>query len=203
MTGEPPTEDPWGDVISQVSDALSDLNLQSGPLRDALLDGIRSALDQVGQPDLEDDEEFPEVVVVEGGRSSDTPPSNGKKPTLRVADDPTEEEEMPGVRTRVRVVRVGGETEAIDDPDWLSAPISHEGRIRVSEPTSQSGWQTVLRAETIRAYRLGCDQGALEIFLDGEPAERLSGGQTVDVEAQLIRVRSAGPMGADGSYVRL
>ena len=38
---------------------------------------------------------------------------------------------------------------------------------------------------------------------EGEPAEKLATGQTVDVEAQLIRVRSASPHGAEGSYVRL
>jgi hypothetical protein len=203
MKGEPPDQDPWDDVVSQVADALADLNLTDGPLRSALLDGLRSALDQVGgglgtppAPSV------PEVVVVEGGRAADAPPSLGQRPELRVADDPTEED-VPEVRTHVRVVRVGADQEPIEEPDWLSIPISHEGRIRVGEPTTQAGWQTVLRAQSVRAYRLNCERGALEIFLEGEAAERLAAGQTVDVEAQLIRVRAAGPNGAEGSYVRL
>ncbi|GEM_PF-1984567 len=203
MTGEPPIEDPWGDVVNQVADALTDLNLQDGALRSALLDGLRSALGQVEGGGIDVDAP-PDVVVVEGGRPDDGPPTARPVPDLRVADDPTEED-VPEVRTRVRVVRVGHELESDEpeQPDWLAAPITHEGRIRTGDPATASGWQTVLRAESVRAYRLNCDRGALEVFLEGEPAERLATGQTVDVEAKLIRVRSAGPQGAEGSYVRL
>ncbi len=202
MTGEPPIDDPWGDVVSQVTDALSELNLHDGALRSALLDGLRTALGQF-EEDNKDVEAPPGVVVVEGGRSEDAPVTPITPPMLRVADDPTEEE-VPEVRTRVRVVRVDSDVHDIpDDPDWLAAPITHEGRIRVGDPTTASGWQTVLRATSAQTYRLNCDRGALEVFLEGEPAEKLATGQTVDVEAQLIRVRSASPHGAEGSYVRL
>lgn len=202
MTGEPPIEDPWGDVLSQVADALTDLNLEEGALRAALLDGLRTALSQVEGGGI-DVGAPPEVVVVEGGRGENAPVTPIVTPMLRVADDPTEEE-VPETRHRVRMVRVGAEDfDQNEDPDWLAAPITHEGRIRVGDPTTSSAWQTVLRASTERPYRLNCDRGALEIFLEGEPAERLATGQTVDVEAKLIRVRAVGLHGAEGSYVRL
>ncbi len=199
MSGDPPHDDPWSDVVSQVSDALSELNLQDGPLRAALLDGLRTALDQAG---LSSGDAVPEVTVVEGGRPESEPPTPSQKPELRVADDPTEEE-LPEVRAHVRVVHMGSEPDGLDEPDWLAAPITHEGRIRVGEPNTQAGWQTVLRASEARAYRVSCERGALEVFLDGEPAEKLATGQTVDVEARLIRVRAAGPEGADGAYARI
>lgn len=202
MTGEPPPQDPWGDVVSQVANALTDMDLQDGPLRAALLDGLRSALGRVEGPALDLDAPPPEVVLVPGGRAEGTARAERPRPDLRVADDPTEEA-VPEVHTQVRVVRVGTDDLDPDEPDWLAAPITHEGRIRLGEPTTTGGWQTVLRAELARPYRLSCDRGAMEIFLDGEPAERLACGQTVDLEARLIRVRSAGAMGADGSYVRL
>ncbi len=205
MTGEPPIDEPYGDVVSQVADALTDLNLQDGPLRDALLDGLRSALGQVAGTPIDVDAAPPEVVVVEGGRAEDAPATPSEPPPLRVADDPTDEDPTADLRTRVRVVRLSPELddEPDDEPDWLSAPITAEGRIRVGDPAGAHPWQTVLRATEHRAYRLNCDRGTLEIFLEGEPAERLGCGQTVDVEAKLIRVRAAGPKGADGSYVRL
>ena len=122
MTGEPPIDDPWGDVVSQVSDALSELNLQDGALRTALLDGLRTALGQVEVGAPTDADTPPEVVVVEGGRSEDAPVTPATPPMLRVADDPTEEE-VPEVRTRVRVVRVDSDLPDVpDDPDWLAAP---------------------------------------------------------------------------------
>jgi hypothetical protein len=93
MDHRPP--DHFDEVLRQVEDALDNLRLADGPKRDALLNGVREALensvpDGLGVIELEatlsDLDGAPSVRVVDGGRDPEGPPSPGSKPDLRVAD---------------------------------------------------------------------------------------------------------------------
>jgi hypothetical protein len=184
VAGDSGDSDSWKDVLDQVAKALGDVEPK---LRDALVDGVRVALDTVAQEVQADeadeaDEEPPpkrsKVVVLDGGRRS--------APEDRASASP----EGP----RVHVVR--------EEPPLRRTPLSHEGRIRV-RPGEPVEWQTIWRGDAVRAYRVLCATGTLEVALDGVPAEKLRAGQSLDVEARLVRVRSGDTGVGLGSYVRL
>jgi hypothetical protein len=97
MSGQRPP-DGFDDVLRQVEDALDQLDLGPGATRDALLSGVRAALEELG-PDALDQlgvdleatlepsarkVESP-VRVVDGGLGPDSAPSAGARPDLRVA----------------------------------------------------------------------------------------------------------------------
>ena len=75
--------------------------------------------------------------------------------------------------------------------------------IRVGAPGSAHARQTIFRGEIARSYRLFCDEGQLMISLDGQPADQLHRGQSMDIEARLIRVCAGTDAGATGRFVRL
>jgi hypothetical protein len=181
--GEPP--DPWTekDVLDQVEEALDELDVKSGPARDALISGVRAALEGIQPWDGE-----PPVRVVDGGLDEDDPPVERERPDLRVAADvesDVDEDTTPlggdGLR-RVRVVRVGAE--------------GGEGRILVVP----GDWQTVFRGRSPRVYRIRCDRGAFRIEVDGDAMDEVQAGQSADVEGALLRVGPAGDEAAEGRY---
>jgi len=164
---------------------------------DLLLRGLEEALSGAGV-DIDDPEFWEQVrdevddavqvaidqkmqVLDGGGEDSSTPTDRSH---LRVAGegekDPGRTVRVVGVRARERVRR--GEA----------------GRIVVAE----GGWQTLLRAVEPRCYRIHVRIGLLDVALDGELAERVSAGQSVDVEAASIRVQGA-EGGAKGSFERV
>ena len=186
-------------------------------------DLLRRAHAERGGPGAESDAseaDGPEVTIVEGGRSKDTPPTPGEKPDLRVAPadaaapedgdeghaDQLGDDELEGPhgadgpqrpRPRVRVVRLGQAARAATGSARMFPP---PGSILLTDPDQL---QTVFRGGHARLYRIRAEDGALLIRLDGQPADRLDVGQTIDVEARLIRVRAVGLDGARGSYDRL
>ena len=94
-------DDHWSDVIDQVLNALNQANVSDPNTRDALADGVREALESMGMGmginieisssgDVNVDGASPDVEVVDGGRNPDQPPTEGKKPALRIAT-PNEE----------------------------------------------------------------------------------------------------------------
>jgi len=85
----------WGEVLDQLTDALDQANLTDGSMRNVVVDGVRDALSALTgmgfplEPDSESaprSEEGPDITVVEGGRTEDTPASDAARPDLRVAD---------------------------------------------------------------------------------------------------------------------
>ena len=202
------TPDHFDEVLRQVEDALEHLRLGDGPTKDALLSGVRAALEELG-PDalgveLEakiSDLDIPSVRVVDGGRDPEGPPSPGSKPDLRVADPSAadapvgdlgqEGSDSLGFDTEspsVRVVRVTRRAEGV----------SHKaGSVSLSSPDT---WQTVFRGTSPRRYRIRCDRGAIHIALDGALVEELQPGQTSDFEGALIRVIARSGEGAEGTY---
>jgi hypothetical protein len=204
------TPDHFDEVLRKVEDALDHLRLGDGPTKDALLSGVRAALEEL-EPDalgveleatLSDLDPSPAVHVVDGGRDPEGPPSPGSRPDLRVADpsaadapgsDLHEESLLSGMgfddeSPSVRVVRVTRRTEGASH---------HTGTVSLSSPDA---WQTVFRGATPRRYRIRCDSGAIHVALDGALVEELQPGQTSDFEGTLIRVIARSSEGAEGAY---
>lgn len=163
------------DVLSQVRQALEELDIGSPESREALVEGVREAIDQVAHT-------VQDVLPREG------------KPDLRVVDEPDEDDGLdPEPRVSVRWVST--------DPTPTTGPTV--GRISVPGETADpaESWQTVLHAPEPRAYRLACAHGVLEVVADDAPIARMRPGQTLDVEASSVRVRGVGGP-ASGTYVR-
>ena len=114
MGEQPPRDgdDIWSDVLEQVAQALGDVDLGEDGTRDALIDGVRQALDGLDSTidlDIEvvtDGATEPQVSIVEGGRSDADPITPGEKPDLRVADLPedgsTDDVELDALRAARR-----------------------------------------------------------------------------------------------------
>jgi len=176
------------EVVSQVRDVLDEADVTSRRSRDMLLEGLRDVLVAVDPASLyragpRPADRAPDVEVVDGGRPSDAPRSEGPKPDLKVAE-PLEEagedapepsdasgQAQPTVVTRV-VVR-------------KSAP--RDGRPRVRLPEG-GDWRSLFRGSEPRPYRLTAEKGAVRVQLDGLPADLLAEGDTFDVEARVIQV---------------
>lgn len=192
----PPEDERFSDVLQQVSDALRALGVSDENTQSALLEGVRDALRSITDPDRPDTRS--RVVLFDGTGARDLPDddedSAEEGPDLRVVN--TEEAErildrQQGVQVRVL------------EPPPRSRPLSAEGRIHAGWSEGERPWQTVYRGDSPRPYRLACDDGAFELAVDGMAVERVSAGQTVDVEARVIRVRAVHHLGATGRYLRL
>lgn len=109
MSERRPPEDPWSEVLEQVEVALDDAGIGDEPDRAVLLDGVRSALDALVGMDTRDG---PGVVVVEGGRRGDDPPTQGAAPPLRVAGADAPDGGWP---------EDDWEAAALEDPTWAGA----------------------------------------------------------------------------------
>lgn len=81
-------------------------------------------------------------------------------------------------------------------------PAAPPGRIQLQAGAVQA----VFRGRRACAYRLGCEQGRIEVRVDGEPVGLLDPGQSLDVEGTAVDVCAAGAPGdaaVRGSYGRL
>ncbi|MCB9758449.1 MAG: hypothetical protein H6739_01280 [Alphaproteobacteria bacterium] len=202
MGDRPPPPETWDDLVEGIEGALEELGVLQPETRSALADGVREALEEAfsqlgGKGAWESlPVEPPSVTVLEGGAER---PGGGPAPDLRVADE-IDEADPP--RNRVRVVRVRPTT--APSPSVSASPdidgIGAAGRIRL-EPGRQEALQTLYRGEAVRAYRVGCEQGSMAVSVDGMRVEQLGSGQSIDVEARLIRVHA--DTRATGFYLRL
>lgn len=214
MAERPPRDgdDIWSEVMDQVADALTEADLGTGLTREALLDGVREALEAMGGPievDIEvmtsSEDTDPAVSVVEGGRTEADPRTPGDKPDLRVADLETDgatgeaSESMPirPVLTQVKMLRTARRTAM---PEAIPG-LGQAGWIQVAGGGGvQAAWQTLYQGRLPRLYRIGCTQGSMDVTLDGEQVERLVAGQAIDVEGCLVRVSAVDEGSARGGY---
>ena len=197
-------DDKLDEAVEQVQAALDALNIGNDATRDAVVDGLREAFKTVKDLDFNNltfdaEVETPEVVVIDGGREDETDECDAKpkeKPELRIVE--SDETVTPQVSTvgdvKVRVIHPRTKTARTQRFDLHAQGEIHlEGR----------SWQTLFRGENIRTYRLCCRTGVLDVALNGALVEQLKPGQTIDVEASLIRVRAESDEASSGSYVRL
>jgi len=204
-------DDRWSDVVDQVLDALDDANVSDTSTRDALAEGVRQALESLESGvDLDVQilgEGFPfqdtdpvSVELVEGGRSTQEPRSEGKAPDLRIAESDAADEDPDNpssMFTHVKVVS-GNPNRSRKRP---LPGLSESGWIHVAGGDSaDSSWQTIYHGQTPRLYRVACSQGLLEVTADGQAIERLRPGQSIDIEARLIRVTTTDDGEAIGGY---
>ena len=145
-----------------------------------------------------------------GGRrpQSDQPPTEGKKPSLRIAE-PSEEKDAemesedapPGSAPYVTQVKVlqgnpFGSANSIPfmgEHGWISLP---------NDGPADAAWQTIYQGLRPRLYRIACLQGArIDVTVDGTQVERLNPGQSIDVEGMAIRVTNPDNEIATGTYM--
>ncbi len=217
MAERPPKDgdDIWSEVLEQVSDALDAADLGEGSTRDALLDGVRQALEGVGTTlDLELEvltqamaqESDPSVALVEGGRSDADPRTPGEKPDLRVADlqdleTDHGEKDTGSVRPILTQVKVLQTPPRITTHAEAVPGLGQAGWIQVSGVGgADAAWQTLYQGSRSRLYRIGCTQGLLDITLEGAQIERLRAGQSIDVEGCLVRVSAVDEGSGRGGY---
>jgi len=181
MARPPDDESRLDAILNEVRDALDEAGISNDGIRGALLDGVRDALGELGG-----EQGGPEMTVVDGGRSAGEPRAEGAPPELTIADG-----EKAPEPSRIKVFVTREESKAREE-----VVTDGRGRIAVSD-----GTQTVFHGAVARAYRLHCDAGVLRVSLDGQPAESLSQGQSLDVEARLIRLSAQEDAG--GWYTRL
>ncbi|MCB9743952.1 MAG: hypothetical protein H6741_35490 [Alphaproteobacteria bacterium] len=179
--------DPSDPLLAGIEEALGKLGISEEGARRSLLEGVREALGEF----IEVDGAPMQVRVIDGGRAEDDDAPRPPAPDLRIAEVGDDEDLGP---TRVRVVRVGA-PQAQELP-----PLVSEGRIRI-EANDAAPHQTIYRGEAIRAYRVCCDQGSLEVSVDGTHAGMLGVGQSLDVEGRVVRVHSNSV--GTGRYIRL
>ena len=133
------------------------------------------------------------MEVVDGGRAPDSPPTDGKKPSLRIAEPSTDEpvtappSSTPYV-TQVKVLgghRGGGfsttpNSSGLGDAGWIDVANGAE---------ADSSWQTIYQGLRPRLYRITCMPGGrLDVTVDGTQIERLCPGQSIDTEGMAIRI---------------
>jgi hypothetical protein len=197
-------DDRWSDVIHQVLNALDEANVEDPSTRVALADGVREALESLGSnmdinievmgtDCLDPSVEPMGVEVVDGGREADTPPTEGKKPSLRIAEPAIndmldEEDDTPPIRTQVKVMRSTPRTGYMHNPGVTG--FGETGWIEVSNNgEAETLWQTVYQGLRPRLYRIAClPGGRLDVTVDGTQVERLCPGQSIDIEGMAIRV---------------
>lgn len=211
MSDRLPPDDPWSEVLDQVANALDDAGVVARSERGALLDGVRSALDALVGVDTTSDA-APEVVVVEGGRGPEDPPTGGAAPSLRVADTP------PGADAPADNVDEdatwldeewddvwGAGTETSQVVVKVPAGLGTRGSVVTGRYALESGTpsHTLFMGPEPRAYRVECRVGRATVGIDGGASVALPEGCSVDLEARHITITAAGEAGAQGRYIRL
>ncbi len=212
-------------MIEQVTDALDASDIDLGITRDDLINGVRQALETLGdgidvQFDVmtsmqdSEDEGPMDVSVVEGGRSDSDPPTPGDKPHLRVAEPENEGSELepdvdmvappPKVVTKVKVLRTPPRVVSQRNDRESIPGLKEAGWISVvSGGGVESSWQTLYQGQRVRIYRVACTHGTLDITVDGLQVERLRPGQSIDVEGSLVRVTTPDGAEAKGGYAQV
>ena len=197
------SDDPFlEDIVQHVEHALESIRLEGFDVRDSIVDGLREALESAAE--MEEELGQPEVVVLEGGRSANEPVTEGEdvgpRPELRVLSNDGDDDESSDLQWAADDIQV-----KVFTPEMLAArslvePERVSGAILVDHAL---GGQTVYRGKTSQTYRIFGADGLLEVSADGDWVETLNPGQSIDICAQLIQVRTSEADPVVGTYIRL
>tara|TARA_B100000575_G_scaffold225952_2_gene186567 strand:- start:1547 stop:2206 length:660 start_codon:yes stop_codon:yes gene_type:complete len=204
----------WSEVVNQVLSALDEANVSDPSTRAALTEGVKTALESLesdigidvqifGEGATTPETRGPTVEVVAGGRSDTEPPSTGEKPALRIAElEPDSVEEPAASVATDRPLFTHVQIKRPEYQNRMGSTLSTSGWIRIdAEGQPEARWQAIYLGTNPRLYRIGCTAGILDVTLEGEPIERLTEGQSVDVEGTSIRVTTEHGQAAEGQYV--
>jgi hypothetical protein len=188
----------FNDLVNQVEIALEAIDIEGVDACDSIVEGLRQALQAAAEIEMEAGS-LPEVVVLEGGRSGAAPDDGERdgrssRPELRVIE--RDEEAPKGVRD-IRVKVIGPQMIRRRNAERAA---TLEGTILVDNTIE---WQTIYRGDEPATYRVWRADGSLELALDGQWVEAMNPGQSLDVRASLIRVRTGEPDPVAASYVRV
>ena len=196
MSQKPPDdEDPiFETIFEQVKNAFSETNV--GPFdatNEDVLSGIRDSLKNllhVTRPTVE-----PHVTVVEGGRSMNTPPTEGEKPNLFVAESTDDlEEDTPNVS-----VCVLQPEEVVNLPFFSKSSLS-SGKIRLVDFEER---QLIYQGRKPYCYRIHVQKGQMALHVDKALIAIMKAGQSIDVEAERIEVIATSPEVSLGEFKAL
>ncbi|MEL6346266.1 MAG: hypothetical protein AAFV53_24360 [Myxococcota bacterium] len=198
MFQTPPEDDArWRALLEHFDATLGDSMFPEDAAADNLLDGVReamNALESMGFSMFEQDAPA-SLTVVDGGLPDDAPLIADARPALRLVEAPIAEDDHPAARPWLGV---DDDTEEIGHLGFSGQMVPPSmGHISLSAGEQQ----TLLLSSTPRAYRLFCQDGALQVCIDGASASPLRAGQSLDVEA--CRIVVTAPYGAQGHYARL
>ena len=198
---EPPKDDgtPLTSIISEISKGLDESSFVEDDIKGDLLEGIQDSLRALFGTGFVQAE--PNVQVVEGGRSDDSPPTPGQRPTLKVAEqeDYIEEAELselgstlnPNISVRLFKHDLSSITPKV--------PLT-TGAICLKEGESE---QCIYAGRNVRLYRIVASRGALTIHADGKLIGSLQEGQSMDIEGAQIKVISDALQETYGSFALL
>lgn len=198
---EPPKDDgtPLTHIISEISKGLDEASFVEDDIRGDLLEGIQDSLRALFGTAFVHAE--PNVQVVEGGRSDDSPPTPGLRPTLKVAerDDYIEDTEITELDSSLNPnisVRLFKHDLSSITP---RAPLT-TGTICLKEGESE---QCIYVGRSVRLYRIVAITGALTLNVDGNMIGSLQEGQSMDIEGAQIKVMADASQDSHGSFALL
>lgn len=169
-------------LFGELSKELESSGFVDDDVRDELLHGIQESLQALLGDVFEGD--TPNVRLVEGGKTEDTPLSDHPKPILKVADQKDYEEdqeenpssfsfESPNVS--VRFLR----------PRGMASLVS--GNIHLQQINDS---QNIYAGESLCMYRLLLFKGKVKIFCGEEVVGEISEKQSIDIESRAIRIQA-------------
>ena len=188
----------FDDLVNQVEIALETIDIEGVDARDSIVEGLRQALQSAAEIELEASA-APGVVVLQGGKAGapeDEVELEGesRRPELRVFErDDEAPEGLRDIRVKVIEPKVFRRRKVDENPVT-------EGTILVDNTIE---WQTIYRGVEPATYRVWKADGQLQLALDGQWVEAMHPGQSLDVRASLIRVRTAATDPVAASYVRV
>lgn len=183
------SDDPWKNVIEQVSEALTSLGFTDTD--DLIANEVRTALNAVDMAPTAP----PTMRLIEGGLSD--------KPTTDAVDsghlrprDPEEDLSTTDIETVTVSVSLSPQLNA--SQPGMALPLA-EGRIEILGDARQ----TIFRATTARPYRIHCVEGLLQVWVEGDIVDTISEGQSIDTEGAHIAVLGTSDDCSLGHYYRL
>jgi len=186
-------------LFTDLSKELENAGFIDHSIRDELLSGIQDSLRSL----FGEIEHEPQVTVVDGGRTHETPPSDKKKPDLRVAhfeesqsiEEQKKDFSYDSSNVSVRVIRPTELFSSLKSPAEESDTV-RPGRISLASADAK---QTIYIGSSDRTYRVHLHEGKVAIFVNSTQIATMSSEQSLDIEGAEIVLCSLGAI-SKGEY---